>query len=181
MKILIIRHVSWNKKQNRIPKEGKKQIRKIINKIKKLNIKFKLVYSSPSKRALILAKEISKEFSLPLKINKLLKERNEGVFKNIPNHEKIIEQKAKEEGKDILEYRPPRGESILDVYKRTKRFIKKLKKNSIVVTHYTNIVCFYSIAKNKNLKEVWNKNLIKPEFGKMFLLDLSWCEYCELF
>ncbi|BFI73861.1 hypothetical protein YN1_8480 [Nanoarchaeota archaeon] len=96
MKILVIRHISWDKKNDEITEDGKKQIKEIIEKIRKININFRIIYSSPLKRTLYTAEKISEEFSIPIILENLLSQRKE-----------------------------KEGESFKNVYNRTKEFLKK--------------------------------------------------------
>jgi len=129
------------------------------------------VYSSPAKRCLILGDKISKEFKRPLKVSKLLREKDEGIFKNIPDHEKLMKKEAKKLRIHYVEFKPKNGESVLDVLERTKKFLKKLKERKVViVTHYTNILCFYSLAKRIDIRKVWDENLINPNYGEVIKL-----------
>jgi len=168
-KLILIRHTKWNKKNNEPLTTFEKEVNNIISKLK--NEKFDIVYSSPSKRCLALARKISKEFKKPLKVSKLLRERNEGIYKNIPNHDELVEKEVKRFGIHYVEFKPKNGESVLDVLERTKKFLKKLKERKVViVTHYTNILCFYSLAKRIDIRKVWDENLINPNYGEVIKL-----------
>jgi len=166
MKLILIRHPAWNKKNDLPTEETEKQIKKIIEKLKEEKID--IIYSSPTKRALYLAEKISKKLKVPLVVDDLLKERNEGIYKD----EEILERKAKELGMHYVEYRPPNGESVLDVLERTKKFLEKVKgENIVVVTHYMNILCFYSLIKGVDIREIWDKEIIDPNPGEIVIIE----------
>jgi len=173
-RLILIRHLKWDKVKEMPKGDTKKDIEKIIEKLKPFQIN--KIYSSPSERCLFLAKEISRILNLPLIIDDLLKERNEGDFSNLENHEELLEKEAKKLGLHYVEYRPPNGESVLDVLDRTRKFLEKIKKEkfetSIIVTHYTNILCFISILNNLDIKEVWDKNIIDPKEGEVIIVKL---------
>jgi len=169
LELILIRHTKWDKKNDKPLTTFEKEVKNILSKLK--NEKFDIVYSSPAKRCLILASKISKEFKKPLRVSKLLRERDEGIFKNIPNHEKLMKKEAKKLGLHYVEFRLKNGESVLDVLERTKKFLKRLKERKVViVTHYTNILCFYSLAKRIDIRKVWDENLIDPNYGEVIKL-----------
>jgi len=89
MKLILIRHPTWNKENDLPTEETEGQVKKIIEKLKKERID--IIYSSPTKRALYLAERISEELKVPLVIDDLLKERNEGIYKD----EEILEKRQK--------------------------------------------------------------------------------------
>ena len=166
LKLILIRHTKWDKKKDKPLLSFEKEIKNVLSKLK--NEKFDVVYSSSAKRCLALAKKISKEFKKLLKVSNLLRERDEGIYKNMPNHDELIEKEVKRLGIHYVEFKPKNGESVLDVLERTKKFLKRLKeKRVVIVTHYTNILCFYSLAKRVDIKRVWDENLIDPNYGEI--------------
>ncbi|MEM5828502.1 MAG: histidine phosphatase family protein [Candidatus Aenigmatarchaeota archaeon] len=160
--VFIFRHPIWDKKNDKPLKDTYKQTIDIIQFIKE-NIKndnLDIVFTSPTKRCLFLAKAISLKFKAKIFKTSLLKERNEGVYKLLgENAEKVLEYKSKKI--HYCEYRPIFGESIISVIRRTKKFIiKYLKnlsnKNIVIITHYTNVLTFYSLFTKKDIKYVWD-------------------------
>ena len=177
MELILIRHIAWDKKKDKITEEGRNQIRIILENLEKH--KFCKIYSSPTKRAVYLAKIITRFFNKELIIDALLKERNEGSIKD----ERTIELMAKKNNVHYVEFRPPNGESVIDVLGRTKRFLQKINKNEcsiVIVTHYINILCFYSIVKNVDIKTVWDEELIDPECGEIVVLKKDGRKKCRV-
>lgn len=127
--------------------EGKKEAIKAANLIE--NIHFDEVYISSLERA----RETAKLFGLSGKSDDRILERNFGIFENL-SYDEILKAYPKEAQKwnnDFVNYRIPQGESLKDVYKRTKAFIKdmSLKKGKVlVVTHDGVIRCALSSVFN---------------------------------
>lgn len=158
--IIILRHPIWDKRKDKPLKETYEQIFRIFSLLRKHFKNIDIIFSSPTKRCLFLAKAISIKFNTKIIKTSLLKERNEGIYKFFGEKaEKFLEFKSK--NSHYCEYKPFLGESVISVFKRTKKFIEKYLKNLkykdvVIVTHYTNILSFYSIFTKKDIKYVWD-------------------------
>ncbi|MEM5830266.1 MAG: histidine phosphatase family protein [Candidatus Aenigmatarchaeota archaeon] len=175
--ITILRHPIWDKRNDKSLKETYEQIFRIFSLLKKHFKNIDIIFSSPTKRCLFLAKAISIKFNAKIIKTSLLKERNEGIYKFFGEKtEKFLEFKSK--NLHYCEYKPFLGESVISVLKRTKKFIEKylknLKyKNVVIVTHYTNILCFYAIFTKKDIKYVWDYEDFLEKGSIGFLIEKS--------
>ena len=133
---------------NPLTEEGKEQAAKLAMRL--ANQKFNLVYASDLDRAWDTAQIIAEKNSFVGEIQKcqLLRERNAGRWNDDLEHFRA--QRKVEEGvraikmTDILDWRIPGGESVVDLKKRVKAFLRLLvaevqKKKDVdkvlVVTH----------------------------------------------
>jgi len=120
--------------------KGKEQIlnaKKIVE-----SISFDKVYISPLKRAI----ETSRILNLNGVLETRVKEINFGIFEGKTYEE--IKREYPEEAyawtNDYINYRIPKGESLMDLYKRTSNFLEEVvpeDKDIIVVTHEGIIKC----------------------------------------
>lgn len=123
-----------------------------INSIKKhlQKIKFHEIYSSPLKRAVQTTELLAENY----KIDSRLSEMNFGIFEGLSYSEMeskyALESKAWAE--DVLNYSIPKGESLAEVFDRTKAFIEEVsskKGDILVVTHGGVIACALSLVFNQ--------------------------------
>ena len=136
--------------------KGKLKIKKYIKHIKETKIIPALIISSDLKRAKKTAEIISKNLNIPIKYEKLIRERHAGIAQGKKENEidwEIYERKS------LLKRKHQGGESFLDAKARAKKFLLKLKtaeKNIIVVSHSAFIFMllseFYKIPFEKLLK-----------------------------
>lgn len=115
---------SWPEKVNNpLTEKGKKQVKKIIPKLKRENID--LIFSSDLLRCKQTAEMISKSSKFKIKFDKRLRETNVGIFngRTVEEWENFFKNK-----KERFIKRPPKGESKRDVYKRMLDFIKEINK-----------------------------------------------------
>lgn len=136
--------------------KGKLKIKKYIKRIKKIKIIPTLIISSDLKRAKETAEIISKNLNIPIKYEKLIRERHAGVVQG--KKENKIDWKIYEK-KSLLKRKHQGGENLLNVKTRVKKFLlklKKIKKDIIVVSHNAFISMllseFYQISFEKILK-----------------------------
>jgi len=131
-----------------------KKIAKVIRKRKKL--KPRLIISSDLKRTKQTAQTISKMLHLPIRYDRLIRERHAGTAQGKPENKidwELYEKKPLSRRKHLG------GESFSDVKKRAKLFLKKMRKEdarAIVVSHSVFILMmvaeFYKIPIQKALK-----------------------------
>ena len=134
---------------NPLTEKGKEQAAKLAMRL--ANEKFNLVYASDLDRAWDTAQIIAEKNSFVGEVQKcqMLRERNAGRWNDDPEHFRA--QRKVEEGvraikeTDILDWRIPGGESVVDLRKRVKAFldflVAELQKNEdvnkvLVVTHF---------------------------------------------
>ncbi len=136
----------------KLTKRGKKQARQAANKILKEDINGPSeIISSTYTRALDTSKEIAKTLKKsPQKIcqNLLTIERNWGVFvgQDVDNPTSVLENFLQDN--DLLHYKPPRGESLFEVYVRAGLFVMEqaqfLKYSAIIVSHRDFLVMLHA-------------------------------------
>ena len=131
---------------------------------------FDYIISSPLKRTRHTAKIIRKEFvgtglapALKIIIDKNLIEKSEGIWEG-----KTLWQVREKDSKNYYKWlknpfknRPPKGESIMDLNKRVKKFYKTilkkyLGKSIIVVTHSGPIKMFILNVLGANINKFWH-------------------------
>lgn len=165
MKIIILRHGETKEGKKNIilgqldgtlSASGKLEIKNNIKHIKETKIALTLIISSDLKRTKKTAEIISKYFDIPIKYEKLIRERHAGIAQGKKENEinwKIYEKKS------LLRRKHQDGESFLNVKARARKFLSKLKnikENIIVVSHSAFILMllseFYQIPFEKLLK-----------------------------
>jgi len=163
---------SWPEKfHNPLTKKGKKQIQKLISKLKKKDIN--LILSSDLLRTKQTAEIISNKLAVEVKFNECLREIDFGIFNG-----KLLKQwkdffRTK---KEKFTRKPSKGENYKDLIIRTKKFIKKVekkykKKNVLVISHGANLVVFQAIIEELSRDEiVKNKNKLLLETGELRIL-----------
>lgn len=103
---------------------------------------FDRVYLSPLKRAVQTAKILGFEG----KCDNRLREINFGIFEGL-SYKDILERypdEAKSWTSDYLNYRIPKGESLMDVYKRVSSFLSDISKDKgtvLIIAHEGVIKC----------------------------------------
>jgi broad specificity phosphatase PhoE len=93
-------------------------------------------------------------------ISKLVSERDLGKLKGKTIEE--VDNYRKKDSTYPVSWKPPRGESVLDVYKRAKEFVVYLKKNFnkssniLLVSHSNFIRCLDAFLTNKNIMKIYS-------------------------
>lgn len=156
MDIVFIRHGSTELNENHVyggvsdvkmSQKGISEIKNIEKYIK--NIEFDSVYTSPLKRAIESTRLITESY----RIDDRLSELNFGIFEGL-NYDNICDKYPEESKawiKDVLNYRIPEGESLKDLFNRTKDFIDSISNGMgngkiLVVTHGGVIACVLSLV-----------------------------------
>ncbi|WP_371803019.1 histidine phosphatase family protein [Candidatus Lokiarchaeum ossiferum] len=166
MNIYLIRHgeTDWNK-QGKIQghmdialnQKGRLQAKILASKFK--NIKIDRIYTSDLLRASQTAEIINKTTKSLLIADERLRERNYGVWQNYSWSEVHSQNpNLKEEWRtNPVHSKPPKGESIHDLYNRITRFLSELisdaKNNILIVAHNSPLKILISIAKGITLEE----------------------------
>jgi len=174
---LLFGHLDWD-----LNKNGIRQAKRVGASL--ALAQFDHIISSPLKRAKHTAKIIAKRLvraglapAPKIIIDKNLIEKSEGTWEG-----RDFWQVRKEESKsyykwlkDPFKNRPPKGESVLDLHKRVKKFYKTilrkyLGKNIIVVTHSGLIKVFILNLLSTNINKFWH---LKVECGSITEVHLS--------
>ena len=142
MDIILIRHGEtednlkriFSRDNTKLTDKGKSQILKSKKLLK--NFGYEEVYYSPLTRAV----ESTEVLGLNGIIEDRIREINFGTFTGMTFDEirKLHPLKAKEWLKDSINYRVPKGESVLDVYNRIEEFLKEIiqrDKNVLLICH----------------------------------------------
>lgn len=176
MKIIIIRHgetkegkkeIILGQLQGTLSAKGKLEAKKITLIIKKANLNPTLIISSDLKRAKKTAEIISKKLNLPVKYEKILRERHAGIAQGKKEGEIDWETYKK---KSLLQRKHKGGESFLDIGKRAQKFFLKIKKgdkNIIIVSHSAFILMLVSI-----IYKIPFKKLTKYKNG-IFIVEIE--------
>ncbi len=147
-KIILIRHVDADGGEDifrgqidvDLTPKGLTHAKKLAEKLKTVHMD--KIYSSTLKRALKTAEPIAKLHKLKIIKSDKIKEINFGIFDGLTRKE-VLEKYPdiyEARGKDMINYRIPKGESYADVRKRALKFIlSEAKKNPgktlVFVTH----------------------------------------------
>ncbi len=141
----------------------------LSNTIKKLCIKWDVIYSSPLKRCKLLAIYLNKKLSIPVIFEDSLKEFHYGLWEG--KSYKDIEQEFTEWSKNYLSQSTPCGESFKEFLKRVESFYYKIifeNINCIIVTHIGVIRCFYLLHQNLPIEKFFDLYL---DYGQYIILN----------
>lgn len=91
-------------------------------------------------------------------VSKLTIERSTGVFEG--QHLNAIRDYCRAHGLDLLSFRPKRGESLLDVYARAKRFLAYIErryrgKSVLVVSHAMFLRCLEIAITKRDMRDFY--------------------------
>ena len=162
---------SWpEKRKNPLTKRGKKQIKKIIPKLKKKNID--LIFSSDLLRTKQTAEIIAKELKIKTKFDKRLRELKAGAFNGISvkNWREFFVKSER------FVKRPPQGENWRDIEKRMVDFLKNIdkkykNKNILIISHGDPLFllrgAINKFSEKEILKNVNKLELNTGEFGEL--------------
>ena len=186
-KIYFVRHGQTKANKDRLlcghlnidlNKEGVKQSKRAASRLSK--IKANYIISSPLKRAKHTARIIAVRAVLApaqIMLDKNLIEKSEGLWEGKSYWEVRRDDPKgyKQWLKDPFKNRPPKGESVLDLDKRVKKFYKTvmkkyLGKKIIVVCHSGPIRLFILHLLNANINKFWH---LKVENGSITEIHLS--------
>jgi len=148
MDIIFVRHGSTEENRKKVygssdihlSEKGKTEVLNIKNSVN--NMSFGKVYISPLKRTM----ETSKILGVKGIHDDRIKEINFSIFggKTYEEIKKIYPEEVSLWTKDYINYRIPGGESLKDIYERTKDFLENIiseNKNVLVITHEGVIRC----------------------------------------
>ncbi len=184
MKLIIARHAQTNENAKQIDighdvdplltLEGIEQAKKLGEFLKHEKIHF--AYVSPQKRAVHTAKEVLKHhLSAKVEHTHHLKERNLGIYENLPKHEW---KKIKSESKELFHlFKPPQGENYVELQARVKEFFhtlfEKHKDDTVlIVSHGEVLAMLYLHLFGKEITTE-NYRAHKPENTAFSILEIS--------
>lgn len=166
MNIYLIRHgeTDWNK-QGKIQgyidiplnQQGRLQAKILASKLKEISID--RIYTSDLLRASQTAEIINKSMKSHLISEERLRERNYGEWQKLSWSEVHSQNPdLKEEWKtNPVHSKPPKGESLQDLYERVNNFLSEILKtemnNILIVAHNSPLKILISIAQGITLKE----------------------------
>lgn len=163
--------------------KGEKQASESANKISSLNEKFDIVLSSPLKRAFQLAKIISSQLGLKIKVYEYLKERNlNGVLTGMVRSEAKEKYPEQVEAHNKWEY-VDGSERVEDFDGRVNNAIKyilRMEYNSLIaVTHGLFMKAFYKEILNIDISRVGDGGFVLVEEidGKFNILKEDGIKY----
>ena len=122
--------------QGTLSELGREQARKAAVRLQ--STKFEAIFSSDLRRAVDTATEIAEYHESTVQKSPLLRERNAGDFQGKPRAELFAAREAS--GLEIVDYRPPNGESYADLQLNGKQFLEKhidpsKTDNFLIVAH----------------------------------------------
>ncbi len=123
---------------------GIKQIRDTIQFMKTHRIKFRRIYSSDITRAKETARLVSNAYGVPIEWDKRLRELDKGLMTGLRQGQ--ANRHFPEYAKTVpIDKRYPKGESLLDLYKRQKEVLDWLLSmdDALIVTHRGPINMYY--------------------------------------
>ncbi|MBR1413133.1 MAG: histidine phosphatase family protein [Bacilli bacterium] len=153
-----------------LTEEGIKEVKKTAIWIKN-NLKIDNIYSSDITRAKQTAQIVGKELDITPIYLSTLREQNKGSLNG-----KLKSNLTKYE-QDLLYNQQidtvfPNGESLIDLYKRSRELLKNIKKiegNNLFITHRGVINMIYYLTENINLD--MNKNRFNVEHASVHVLE----------
>ncbi|MBA7490357.1 Phosphoserine phosphatase 1 [subsurface metagenome] len=155
-----------------LSKKGLKQAKELIRELNKY--KFDVFIVSPLKRTIQTIQPYLNILSNPeVVVNGLTLEREGGEFTGGPQDG--IRKYCEKNNLNKVSFRPKKGESILDVYKRAKKFIKFLKDNfndeSILICGHKNfLICLEVALENKSIKDYYSFKPLENKEIRQFSL-----------
>jgi len=137
---------------------------------KVLRFPFDAVFCSPSERCIKLSKALNLDEII---IESALKEMCFGVWEN-QKWDEIDRDQLEKWCESFVTERPPKGESLQDVFDRVVYFLETLQNRKyqkiLLITHAGVIRCIHAHINNVLLKNLFN---IPVGFGELFMFNLQ--------
>ncbi|GAA0182743.1 alpha-ribazole phosphatase [Clostridium sediminicola] len=191
MNIFLVRHGETNENNNKVyygnidvslNHKGKDQMIKTAEYLK--NIKFDKIFISERKRteeSAIIISGSEKELIADKRINEL----NFGDFEG-KSYEQLLDkypEECTEWSNNWKEFRPPNGESYIEMYNRVENFILDLEKeeleNILIVAHSGVMRTFFAYIMDGELNTFWKFSshngsvaTIKYEYGNWYIDEI---------
>lgn len=187
MKLYIVRHAKaisneksinasrYEKYCGGLSEKGKKQAEKITSELKKYD--FDKIITSPLKRASKTIEPYINSLKVKPKIIKLdlINERDLGNLAGTVRGE-VGKYQKEHNITNKVNWIPPNGESLVDVYKRAKKFLKWLKENCkkedsiLISSHGVFIRALLMAIDGQNINNFYNSK--KPEYGNIIIKEI---------
>lgn len=179
---LNIRNCFQGKTDEPLNSLGKKQAQLMANRLKQVN--FDVIFTSPAKRAYETSQIIFAKRKIPLYKHDGLTEINFGLWEGL-TYKQIkakypIEVTKWEE--DALNFAPPQGETLKDIFSRLSSFIERIKvsyqgKTICIVGHGGSFNIFFCTLFGIKPKSAWQ---FEPSVGSFSEIHLYPHSHCEL-
>ena len=145
------------KKRHPLTKEGKEQVKKAAEELKKENID--LIFSSDILRTKQTSEIASKILKIKPKYDKRIREYDVGVFNGRPIEEY---RNSFESSMKRFRLKAKKGENYTDIEKRMGSFLKDMErkykgKNILVVSHQLPIVMFIGVFEKLSNKRIYEE------------------------
>jgi broad specificity phosphatase PhoE len=181
IKIFLLRHAPTQDNEKRIngsqtdtllSKNGKEIAKEIAPTLSKNE--YDLIIVSPLKRTFQTIEPYlnSLKKKIPVEVNNLTIERDLGKLTNSVAGDGQIQAHREKSGQNKIEWIPPEGESILDVYERAKRFFNEIQKKYsgkkiLICGHQVFLRCLEIIILNKSIYDFYSENPPRLENGEI--------------
>ena len=167
MKIYILRHLQTTDNESGIngaqtdtplSKAGKELAEDLVNKLSEN--KYDAFVISPLQRTLQTIQPFLETVDSPIVITEPLTiERDLGELTNSRDGDGLIEKHKGEQGTDAIDWTPPHGESINDVYARAEKFLERLSllpHETVLVSGHQNFLrCLEMHLLNRPAKDFY--------------------------
>ena len=136
--------------------KGKQEAKRIASELIGKKILPDTIITSPLKRAFNTAQLISKIIKVPIVIEPLIRERTAGIAEG--KRESEIDWETYER-KSLIYRKHTGGESFLEVYKRAKKFVQKIKgqrnkQTILIVSHSVFILMCIAVLKETSIEYI---------------------------
>lgn len=182
MKLILIRHtesignyekkyIGWS--ESDLTDKGIDDIKKVEELIKSLEVD--KIYSSPSKRTMLIANRLSLLLKTEVETKEDLRELNFGIFEN-KTYKELLDLypiEIKKWSDDYVNYVIPKGENLFSMHKRVIRFINNLANKGdgtyIIVSHGGTIQSIITHILDLKIEDRWkfkinNGTLVELEY-----------------
>lgn len=143
--------------------KGKKMAKDLVPELSKKN--YNLIIVSPLKRTLQTVQPFvdSLNHKISVDVNPLTIERDLGDLTNTLAGDGQIKAHRERSKQDRISWVPPNGESILDVYKRAKKFFEEIKekypsKTILICSHQNFLRCLEMLLLNRPINDFYSDN-----------------------
>ncbi len=135
-----------------LSEKGKMQANNIASFLEKYQ--FDVIIVSPLKRTQETIKPFLQKHHIKLVVSDLTLERDGGIFTG--KNQNVIKDFCEKNNLERVSFRPEKGEAILDVFERAKKFVKYLKENYnnksiLIVGHKNFLMCLEIVITEKDI------------------------------
>jgi probable phosphoglycerate mutase len=148
---------------NSLSEKGKQQSKELVKQLE--NYKIDIIIVSPLKRTIETIQPYLDKHPKKVIISDLTSERNAGIFVGRPK-EAIKDYCIQNNILNRVSFKPEKGESILEVYRRAKKFLNYLKRDfkneTILLCGHVNFLGCLDIAiTDKDIKKFYSYESLK--------------------